>query len=182
VTASRWIIGLALLATACRSEAEADPAASSRPDGPVLDQAEVLSAEVEQSLDRKLRRYWDQKDTAIVVVTVPNLKGRNIDESARDLFRELGIGSSQTNRGLLMLIAPNERKARIEVGCGLEAVVTDAVAAQIMDNIMVPRFAEGQFDAGANDGVNALITRVDTANVAAGPVSRYCVDLMKDAA
>jgi uncharacterized protein len=179
VTASHRIIGLALLATACRSEAEAEPAVQA---GPVLDQAEVLSAQVEQSLDRELRQYWDQKDTAIVVVTVQNLNGRSIDESAQELFGKLGVGSRNSNRGLLLLIAPNERKARVEVGCGLETVVTDAVAAQIMDNIMVPRFAEGGFDAGAADGVNALINRIDTANVPAGPVSRYCVDLMKDAA
>jgi uncharacterized protein len=182
VTATYRIIGLALLATACGSKAGADPTVPARPDGPVLDQAEVLSERVERSLDTRLRQYRDVKDTAIVVATVPSLNGLNIDESARKLFGAWGIGSSKTQRGLLVLIAPNERKARIEVGCGLETVVTDEVAAQIMDEIMVPRFAEGGFDAGAADGVTALINRVETANVPAGPVSRFCVDLMKDAA
>jgi uncharacterized protein len=180
VIASHRIIGLALLATSCRSEADAT--VPDRSDGPVLDQAEVLSAQVEQSLDTRLRQYWDQKETAIVVATVASLNGLSIDESARELFNAWGIGSSETNRGLLVLIAPNERKARIEVGCGLETVVTDRSAQQIMDEVMLPQFADGQFDAGATEGVAALMNRIDTANVPAGPVSPYCVELMKDAA
>ncbi|HSF12596.1 MAG TPA: TPM domain-containing protein [Erythrobacter sp.] len=151
------------------------------PDGPVYDGAAILSTQVEQSLDSRMRQYWEQKSTAIVVATVPSLNGRSIDEFARELFGAWGIGSSKTNRGLLVLIAPNERKARIEVGCGLETVVTDEAAAQIMDEVLVPRFAQGEFDAGAEAGVTALISRVDTANVPAGPATPYCVELMKDA-
>jgi len=176
VNGRHWLIGLALLASACGSQS-----ASFAPKGPVIDQAGVLSPKVEQALEQRLRDYWVSKETAIVVATVETLDGVSIDLKARRLFAEWGIGARETNRRLLVLIAPSERKARIEVGCGLETVVTNAEAKRIMDDIMVPRFAEGQFDTGAVDGVAALVTRLDTANVPAGPVSPFCVEIMKDA-
>ncbi|MDP5102465.1 MAG: TPM domain-containing protein [Erythrobacter sp.] len=164
----------ALLASACAAEAG--------PVGPVVDAANILSPQAEQSLDTRLGRYWDQKETAIVVATVPSLKGETIDVTARRMFADWGIGSAPTNRGVLVLIAPNERSARIEVGCGLETVLTNAAAKHILEGEMLPRFKDGEFEAGSTAGVEALIKRIDTANVAAGPVSPFCVEMMKDAA
>ena len=166
-----------MLATACASQAE--PAT---PEGPVVDTADILSQQVEQSLERRLRDYWDQKETAIVVATLPSLEGATIEVAARTLYADWGIGSAKTNRGVLLLIAPDEKKARIEVGCGLETVVSDETAQKILDNVMVPHFKADEFDTGASAGVDALINRIDTANVPAGPVSPYCVQIMKDAA
>ena len=171
------LLGLALLTVACGREAE--PA---NPGAPVIDQADILSPAAEMALDAKLRRYWDQKETAIVVATVPSLKGETVDVTARRMSAEWGVGSAKTNRGVLVLIAPIERKARIEVGCGLETVVTNEAAQQIMDDAMLPRFKAGDFDAGTTGAVEALITRIDTANVAGGPVSPSCRAIMKDAA
>ena len=116
------------------------------------------------------------------IATVPSLKGETVDVTARRMFAEWGVGSAKTNRGVLVLIAPIERKARIEVGCGLETVVTNEAAQQIMDDAMLPRFKAGDFDAGTTGAVEALITRIDTANVAGGPVSPSCRAIMKDAA
>lgn len=168
------LLGLALLATACGASAE--------PSGPVVDEANILSDEAEKVLAERLGQYWDQKETAIVVATVPSLKGETIEVTARKLFNDWGIGSAKTNRGVLVLIAPNDREARIEVGCGLETVLTDDVAQQIMDDDLVPHFKSGEFDTGATTAAFELIQRIDTANVPAGPVTPYCVEIMKDAA
>jgi uncharacterized protein len=171
------LLGFALLASACA--AEAGPA---KPSGPVVDQADILSPDAEKVLDDKLRRYLDQKETAIVVATVPSLKGETIESTADRMFNDWGIGDADTNRGVLLLIAPEERKLRIEVGCGLETVLPSEVAAGIIREAIRPRFSAGDFDAGTSAGVDALINRIDTANVAPGPVSRRCVQIMKDAA
>lgn len=177
MTGRAALLGLALLASACTAEA-----GPSKPEGPVVDQANIISPQTEQALDRQLRRYWDEKETAIVVATVPELNSESIDIDARRMYADWGIGSARTNRGVLVLIAPTERRARIEVGCGLETVVTNDAARQILDNEMLPRFALGDFDGGTANAVSALITRIETAKVKPGPVSPFCVTLMKEAA
>lgn len=148
----------------------------------MVDQADILSPAAEKALDAKLRRYWDQKETAIVVATVPNLKGETVEAAANRMFNDWGIGDARTSRGVLLLIAPEERKLRIEVGCGLETILPSEVAADIIREAIRPRFSDGDFEAGTNAGVEALMTRIDTANIAPGPVSGRCRQMMKDAA
>jgi uncharacterized protein len=177
VSSRAALLGVALLTAACGEEA--DPA---RPGGPVVDAADMLSPAAEQALDARLRRYWDQKETAIVVATVPSLKSETIEAAATRMFNGWGIGDARTSRGVLLLIAPGERKLRIEVGCGLETVLTNAAAAQIIRENIKPQFTAGDFETGVSAGVDALITRIDTANVAPGPVSARCRQIMKDAA
>lgn len=148
----------------------------------MVDAAQIISPQTEQTLGTRLRTYWDRSDTAIVVVTVAGLNGETVDVTARRMFADMGIGSAKTHRGVLVLIAPAEKMARIEVGCGLETVVTNMAAKQILESEMFPRFKDGDFDAGSTAAVEALIQRIDSANVPAGPVSPYCVRIMKDAA
>ena len=171
------LASLALLTVACGREAEL-----ARPAEPVTDQADALSPAAEEALNKTLRRYWNQKETAIVVATVPSLKGETIEAAANRMFNTWGIGTAETNRGVLLLIAPEEGKLRIEVGCGLETVLPSEVAAGIIREAITPRFSAGDFDAGTSAGVDALIRRIDTANVPAGPVSRRCKQIMKAAA
>ncbi|WDA41188.1 TPM domain-containing protein [Erythrobacter sp. BLCC-B19] len=171
------LLGLALFVAACDREAE--PA---RPGAAVIDQADVLSPEAETALGTRLRRYWDHKETAIVVATVPSLKGETIEAAANRMFNDWGIGDAETNRGVLLLIAPAERRLRIEVGCGLETVLPSEVAAQIIREAIRPRFSAGDLEGGTNAGVDALIARIDTANTAPGPVSPRCRQMMKEAA
>lgn len=177
MTGRGTLLGFMLLASACAPEA----GQVSR-DRPVVDGAEILSAQTERSLDERIRRYWDEKETAIVVATVPSLDGETVDVTARRMFADMGIGSAEANRGVLVLIAPSEKMARIEVGCGLETVVTHVAAKQILESEMFPRFKNGDFDTGSTAAVGALINRIDTANVPAGPVSPYCLRIMKEAA
>lgn len=148
----------------------------------MVDQADILSPAAEKALDAKLRRYWDQKETAMVVATVPSLKGETVEATANRMFNDWGIGDADTDRGVLLLIAPTERKLRIEVGCGLETVLSNEAAAAIIREDIVPRFKAGDMEAGASGGVDALIRRIDTANVAPGPVSPRCRQMLKDAA
>ncbi len=171
------LLGLALLTAAC-----GDEAGPARPGGPVVDTADILSPAAEKALDARLRRYWDQKETAIVVATVPSLKGKTIENTALAMYNGWGIGSPRTSRGVLLLVAPKERKLRITVGCGLETVVTNEAAAQIIRDDIKPQFTAGDFESGVSAGVEALMTRIDTANVAPGPVSARCRQIMKDAA
>ncbi|MBI1404138.1 MAG: TPM domain-containing protein [Porphyrobacter sp.] len=171
------LLGLTLLASACAAEAGPE-----RPSEPVVDEADIISPAAEQALDKKLRRYWDEKETAIVIATMPELKNESIEIIAKRMYNQWGIGSAKTQRGVLVLIAPAERQARIEVGCGLETVVTNDAARQILDDDLLPRFAAGDFDGGTAQAVAALMTRIETAKVTPGPVSPFCVEIMKEAA
>lgn len=127
-----------------------------RPAGPVIDKAELLPAEAEARLDAELRDYWQRTGRALVVATVPTLEGRPIERYATDMFNRLGIGSAKTDQGVLILVAPTERKLRIEVGYGLERTVTSERAAQVV-RAMTPRLAAGDFTGGIDEGVDALI-------------------------
>lgn len=171
------LLGLALLAAAC-----APQPAPARPEAAVADRADILSPAAEAALNARLRQYWDQKETAIVVASVPELKSEPIESAALAMYNGWGIGASDTSRGVLLLIAPAERKLRITVGCGLETVIPDAAAAQIIREDIAPRLGAGDMEGGVNAGVAAVIRRIDGANVAPGPVSARCKQIMKDAA
>ena len=126
----------------------------------MLDLADILPATDETALDARLRRLWSDTGDALVVVSVDSLAGQPIEDVANDLFNDWGIGDEDTDRGLLMLVAPNERMVRIEVGCGLESTITDELAADIIQQRILPEFREGKFPAGIGAGTDALIARL----------------------
>lgn len=96
----------------------------------------------------------------MVVATVRTLGGQDIATFTRNLANAWGIGRKDYNDGVVLLVAPNERKARIAVGLGLEKALPDALCRQIMDEQMLPRFREGDLSAGIEAGVDALIARL----------------------
>ncbi|HVD97875.1 MAG TPA: TPM domain-containing protein [Cytophagaceae bacterium] len=132
-----------------------------KPDSPrmVNDLAGVLNPGDADYIEAKLRAYNDSTSTQIVVVTVSSLNGYDIESFSYKLAASWGIGQKGKNNGLLILIAPNERKMRIEVGYGLEAVVPDAKAKWIEDNIMKPAFKQGNYAAGIDSAVDQIIDR-----------------------
>lgn len=130
--------------------------------GRVVDQAGVLSADTQAQLTRKLDALEAQSSIQLVVATVASLDGSDIETYANTLFRAWKLGTSQKNNGVLLLVAPNERKVRIEVGYGLEGVLTDALAKLIIVNAITPRFKAGNFDAGVTRGVDDIITVLTT--------------------
>ena len=157
----RAIPGLSLLALAAWHVSACAPARAdlpARPDGPVFDQANIIPPLDEVRLDQELRDYHRTSSRAIVVATVTSLEDRPIEAYATDLFNRWGIGDRKSNAGLLLLIAPNERKVRIEVGKGLEVTIPDTVAAQILNDAVLPRFRSGDIAGGISEGVDALIT------------------------
>jgi uncharacterized protein len=132
-----------------------------RPDGPVYDGANILSPETETQLDAELRAYNKETGRAIIVATVPSLGGASIETYATTLFTDKwGIGGAKRDAGLLLLIAPNERKLRIEVGYGLHGYFGGIMAGRVINDVITPRFKEGNFDAGVTDGVAAILAHL----------------------
>jgi len=167
-------------ANACRPAPKATVSPANipmRPNGPILDEADILPASQEATLDAHLRGYFQQTGNAIVLVSVTSLNGQKLEPFATDLYNRWGIGDARTNRGLLVLVAPNERKVRIEVGCGLEAAVPDLTASEIIQRDMLPAFREGNLERGTLAGLDALEKRL-AATTARGPTSEICKCLM----
>ncbi len=125
--------------------------------GRVTDAAGILPAETVQSLEAQLKALEDGTGTQLVVATVPSLDGYEIEDYGVGLIRAWGIGQKDTNNGAILLVAPNERKVRIEVGYGLEGVLTDAVSATIIRNQIIPQFKAGDMPAGIIAGTGAMV-------------------------
>jgi len=124
--------------------------------GRVVDEANLLDSAQEQALTADLKALEDKSSDQVVVVTVPSLQGYAIEDYGYQLGRHWGIGTKQLNNGLLLIVAPNERKVRIEVGRGLEPTLTDALSKIIIANAILPRFRAGDFAGGIKDGVRDI--------------------------
>ncbi|UJX47961.1 hypothetical protein D7006_15225 [Xanthobacter sp. YC-JY1] len=125
--------------------------------GRVVDAAHVLDAGTLAALDAKLAAQEAKASDQLVVATVPSLQGTSIEDYANRLFRTWQIGQAKKNNGVLLLVAPSERKVRIEVGYGLEGILTDAVSATIIRNAIVPAFKSGDMAAGIVKGTDAIL-------------------------
>lgn len=178
-------VALLLLPTAqgcAKAEQERERPLLARPDGPVLDMADILPADEEVAMDSHLRSYFSRTGDAIVLVSVTSLQGHSIESFACNLFTQWGIGDAKTNRGLLLLIAPIERKVRIEVGCGLENPIGNDVAGRIVRHDILPLFKKGDLKGGAEAGIAALEKRLG-ATTERGPVATVsCKEAVREAA
>ncbi|WP_426168311.1 TPM domain-containing protein [Sandarakinorhabdus sp. DWP1-3-1] len=125
--------------------------------GRVTDAANILPAATVAALDARLAELETTTTTQLVVATVPDLQGYEIDEYGYQLGRAWGIGQKGTNNGALLIVAPNDRKVRIEVGYGLEGTLTDALTSQIIRRNIIPYFRAGDMAGGVNAGADALI-------------------------
>lgn len=128
--------------------------------GRVVDEADLLTPPQEQQLDAASEALEREVGPQFVIVTVPTLHGYPILEYSVDLGRHWGIGSRERNDGLLLVVAPNERQVRIEVGYGLERRVTDPYASRVIQDRILPRFREGDMSGGIIVGSQALIERL----------------------
>ena len=132
---------------------------SCRPRDPtarVHDFANLLTAEQRASLEELAQSVERQTTAELAVVTVPSLRGETVESYAHELFNNWGIGKKKTNNGVLFLIAPTERRMRIEVGYGIEPLLTDALCGEIRDTQIIPRFKENDFPAGIIAGTQAI--------------------------
>ena len=136
-----------------------------KPAGRIADLANVIDAATEADLDRRLDEL-EQKTTAeIAVVTVTSLEGMPVEDYAVRLFKEWGIGQAKSDNGVLVVVAPNEREMRIEVGYGLESVMPDGLAGEIIRDQFIPRFRDNDYNGGIRDGVARVIDIVEKRQV-----------------
>ncbi len=127
-----------------------------RPNGPVADYAKVIPSEYRQKMAALLTELNQKTGDAVVVATVPDLGGDTMEQVAVHMFEQWGIGSKAKDNGVLILVALAERKLRIEVGYGLEGLITDAKAGQVRDQFLVPYLRKNQFGKGLYAGSAAL--------------------------
>jgi uncharacterized protein len=126
--------------------------------GRVVDNAGVIDAATEQALTAKLAAFEAKSSDQIVVATVPSLGGDAIEPYANRLFRAWKLGQGGEDNGILLLVAVNDRKMRIEVGYGLEGTLTDLHSRLIIEDTMVPAFRAGNYAAGIDGAVDDIIT------------------------
>lgn len=128
------------------------------PAGFVNDYAGVLKAEQKQTLESKLSQFEKDSSNEISVVTITSLQDDTIENFAVELFKDWGIGKEGKDNGILVLIALQDRRMRIEVGYGLESALTDAQANWIINDIMKPAFLENSFYQGIDEAANKIIS------------------------
>ena len=114
------------------------------------------------AIEQKLADLEAKSGIQLVVATVTSLEGQEIEPYANELFRNWKLGEKTKNNGVLLLVAPNERRVRIEVGYGLEGTLTDALSKVIITNAITPRFKTGDFSGGISRGVDDIITVLTT--------------------
>src|SRR5499426_3940058 len=130
--------------------------------GRIVDQANIIPADTRAALESKLADLEQKSGIQLVVATVSSLEGQDIEPYANELFRSWKLGEKTKNNGVLLLVAPNERRVRIEVGYGLEKTLTDALSKVIIANAITPRFKAGDFSGGVSRGVDDIITVLTT--------------------
>jgi uncharacterized protein len=149
-------IGLAFWLLACMGMAQAAltfPALTGR----VMDNAQMIDPATRQQLTQQLQALEQTSGDQLVVVTVPDLQGVPIEDYGYQLGRAWGIGQKGKDNGALLIVARDERQLRIEVGYGLEGVLTDAQSWVIINQVILPKFKTGNFSQGISDGVAAMI-------------------------
>ena len=129
--------------------------------GRVVDGAGLLSAATEERLERQLEAHESRTSNQVVVVTLPSLQGYSIERFGVELGRHWQIGQAGRDNGALLIVAPKERKVRIEVGYGLEGDLTDILSRSIIENEITPHFKRGDFDAGIGAGVGAMLLAIE---------------------
>jgi uncharacterized protein len=159
-------LALSLFAPAARAALTFPPLT-----GRVVDNAHVLSAQTVTDLTAKLADLQTKTGRQLVVVTLPDLQGDDIEDYGYQLGRAWGIGQKGQNNGVLFIVVPSEHKVRIEVGYGLEPVLTDALSSVILQDQVLPKFRAGDTEGGVVAGTNAIIQQLSldqasaTANV-----------------
>jgi uncharacterized protein len=158
---------LTLLAFAPTALASHIPA----PTGYVNDFAQLLTTEQAKSLDTQLKQFDEKTGNEIAVATVNTIGDDTVEEFTVRAFEEWKIGKEDKDNGVLLLVAKDDRRLRIEVGYGLEGTITDAKAGSIIRNHISPRFAEGNYYAGITAGLAQLQSEIsqDEANISPLP-------------
>jgi uncharacterized protein len=150
-------IWLAVIVTATPAVAQTFPPLTGR----VVDNANLLDPAQEAALDSKLAAVEQRTGRQFVVATLPSLEGRTIEDYGYRLGRTWGIGNEAKDDGTLLIVAPNERKVRIETGYGARVFLTDAVSSVIIRNSILPKFKANDYPGGIAAGADQIITMLE---------------------
>ena len=150
------VLWLALIALATPVAAQTFPPLTGR----VVDQAHLLSPEQVQDLTSKSAALESQKGAQFVVATVNSLEGYPVEDYGYRLGRAWGIGQKGKDNGVILLVAPNEHKVRIEVGYGATPYITDAMSGLIIRENVIPRFKQNDYGGGIEAGADAIIKQI----------------------
>lgn len=174
-----FLFGLLMLLGALFS-APASAALPPRPAGPIYDAANLLPDQQEAALDARLREYNARSGNAVIIATVPSLDGETIERYSTKLYETWGIGGAERDTGVLLLVAPNEREVRIEVGYGLHPYITDILSGRIIRNEITPRFKQGDYVGGITAGVDSMLTQLDRSPADAAAIAEAAAAAEKD--
>lgn len=125
--------------------------------GRVVDTAEILSGGASDRISSILKAHEDSTTNQVAILTVPNLGDENIEDFALRVFNEWGLGRADADNGVLIVVAVQDRRMRIEVGYGLEPILTDGAAGRVIRDVMTPHFRDGDFDLGIEEGAQAVL-------------------------
>ncbi len=123
----------------------------------INDEAHIFSQNERDELLNLVQNFEQNSTTQIAIVTLNSLESKSIEELSLEIARGYKLGQKEDNNGVLLVVAPNEKKVRIEVGYGLEGVLTDAISSQIINSVMIPEFKNGNMSEGIKMGVLAII-------------------------
>jgi len=160
----KLLLSLALLAIGFAQEIP-------RPVGHVNDFAGIIPRDMVDRLETKLRAYKTETSNEVSVVTVKSLNGMSVEDYTVRLAKAWGVGNKKKDNGVVFLIAPKERKCRIEVGYGLESKLTDIQAKRIIESVVIPKFKQGQMPAGIESGTEAILSTLTGQAAPAVPAS-----------
>ncbi len=125
--------------------------------GRVNDYGDMISPAVEAELEQKLKAFENSDSTQIVILTVSSLEGDSLEDFTIRVAEKWKIGQAKKDNGVIIFAAKNDKKMRIEVGRGLEGVLTDLLTGRILDNVIRPKFRAADFDGGFTAGVDSII-------------------------
>ena len=145
---------------------------SAKTPGYVFDFARVVNSPDRTAIEQTLRQVEFSTGAEVKVVTLPSLRGGDVEDFANRLFERWGIGKKDKDNGVLILAAIEDRTMRIEVGYGLEPVITDAAAGRIRDQFMLPAFRQGNYSAGLRAGAEAVAAAIGGKTMTTTPPSR----------
>lgn len=129
--------------------------------GRVVDLTATLSADQAAALEQKLKAFEDRKGSQLAVLIVPTTQPETIEQYALRVVEQWKLGRKKVDDGALLLIAKNDRKLRIEVGYGLEGALNDATSKRIIDEVITPKFRNGDFAGGISDGADRILKVID---------------------
>ena len=141
--------------------------------GRVVDNAEILKPGTRERVSALAKAHEDRTTDQIAVLTIPTLGGESVEEFAVRVFEAWKLGQKGKDNGVLVVVAPKDRKMRIEVGYGLEGTLPDVAASRIIRNVMTPAFKDGDFDRGIEDGVAAIVAQLEGRAATAGTTASF---------